>query len=45
MSSMANCEEPRSHKNFELVLKKLHLIREIVARREVIVCKVHTMKI
>ena len=40
--AIANTNEPRSHQKFKHVLRKFHLIREIVDRGDVIVCKVHT---
>ena len=40
--AIAQAKEPRSHHKSKHVERKFHLIREIVARKDVKVCKVHT---
>ena len=40
--AIAQSKEPRAHKNNKHVLRKFHIIREIVGRNDVKVCKVHT---
>jgi hypothetical protein len=39
---VAQSKEPRAHKRAKHVLRRYHLIREIIGRGDVKVCKVHT---
>jgi hypothetical protein len=39
---IVQAKEPRAHKRAKHVLRRYHLIREIVSRGDVMVCKVHT---
>jgi hypothetical protein len=41
-SAIAQVKEPRAHKRVKHVLRRYHLIREIISRGDVKVCKVHT---
>jgi hypothetical protein len=40
--AIAQAKEPRTHKRAKHVLRRYHLIREIIGRDDVKVCKVHT---
>jgi hypothetical protein len=40
--AITQAKEPRSHKKAKYVLRRYHLIREIISRGDVKVCKVHT---
>ena len=40
--AIAQAKEPRSHKKSKHILRRYHLIREIVNRGDVKICKVHT---
>ncbi len=40
--AIAQAKEPRSHQKSKHILRRYHLIREIVSRGDVNVCKVHT---
>ena len=40
--AIAQAKEPRSHQRSKHVLRRYHLIREIIERGDVKVCKVHT---
>jgi hypothetical protein len=40
--AIAQAKEPRAHKRAKHVLRHYHLIREIIGRCDVKVCKVHT---
>jgi hypothetical protein len=40
--AIAQVKEPRAHKRTKHVLWRYHLIREIIGRGDVKVCKVHT---
>lgn len=40
--AIAQAKEPRSHNKSKHVMRKYHLIREIVDRKDVRICKVHT---
>ena len=40
--AIAQAKEPRSHQKSKHILKRFHLIREIVERRDVKICKVPT---
>jgi hypothetical protein len=40
--TIAKAKEPRSHQNSKHVLRRYHLIREIIDRGDVKICKVHT---
>jgi hypothetical protein len=40
--AIAQAKEPRSHQKSKHILRRYHLIREIVYRGDVKVCKVHT---
>jgi hypothetical protein len=40
--AIAQAKEPRAHKRAKHVLRRYHLIREIIARGDVKVCMVHT---
>jgi hypothetical protein len=40
--AIAQAKEPRAHKRAKHVLQRYHLIREIIGRGDVKVCKVHT---
>lgn len=39
---IAQAKEPRSHKKSKHILRRYHIIREIVERGDVKICKVHT---
>ena len=40
--AIAQSKEPRSHYKSKHVMRKYHLIREIINRKDVMICKVHT---
>ncbi|KAK8506671.1 hypothetical protein V6N12_038490 [Hibiscus sabdariffa] len=40
--AIAQAKEPRSHKRSKHILRRFHLIREIINRGDVEICKVHT---
>ena len=40
--AIAQAKEPRSHQKSKHILRRYHLIREIVNRGDVKICKVHT---
>ncbi|KAK8665988.1 hypothetical protein V6N13_006141 [Hibiscus sabdariffa] len=40
--SIAQAKEPRSHQRSKHILRRFHLIREIIDRGDVEICKVHT---
>jgi hypothetical protein len=40
--AIAQANEPRAHKRVKHVLRHYHLIREIIGRGDIKVCKVHT---
>ena len=40
--AIAQAKEPRNHQKNKHVLRKFHLIREIVKRGDIKICKVHT---
>lgn len=40
--AIAQAKEPRSHQKTKHILRKYHIIREIVQRGDVNLCKVHT---
>ena len=40
--AIAQAREPRSHQKSRHILKRFHLIREIVERKDVLISKVHT---
>ncbi|KAK8547473.1 hypothetical protein V6N12_031610 [Hibiscus sabdariffa] len=40
--TIAQAKEPRSHKRSKHILRRFHLLREIVDRGDVEICKVHT---
>jgi len=40
--AIAQAKEPRSHKKSKHILRHYHLIREIINRGDVKICKVHT---
>jgi hypothetical protein len=40
--ALAQAKEPRNHQKNKHVLRKFHLIREIVRRGDIKICKVHT---
>jgi hypothetical protein len=40
--AIAQAKEPRNHQKNKHVLRKFHLIREIVRRGDIMICKVHT---
>jgi hypothetical protein len=40
--AIAQAKEPRSHQKTKHILRKYHIIREIVDRGDVNLCKVHT---
>ena len=42
MGAIAQAKEPRSHQKSKHILKRYHLIREIVDKGDVKICKVHT---
>jgi len=42
MGTIAQAKEPRSHQKSEHILRRYHLIREIIDRGDVKICKVHT---
>ena len=42
MGAIAQAKEPRSHQKSKHILRRYHLIREIVDRGDVKICKVHT---
>ncbi len=39
--AIAQAKEPRSHQNSKYILRRYHLIREIVGRGDVKICKIH----
>jgi hypothetical protein len=39
---IAQAKEPRNHQKNKHVLRKFHLIRDIVRRGDIMICKVHT---
>ncbi|KAL4271687.1 hypothetical protein GQ457_13G016940 [Hibiscus cannabinus] len=40
--AIAQAKEPRSHQRSKHILRRFHLIREIIDQRDVEICKVHT---
>lgn len=40
--AIAQAKEPRSHQRSKHILRRFHLIREIIDRGDVKICKVHT---
>ena len=40
--AIAQTKEPRSHQKSKQILRRYHIIREIVERGDVKICKVHT---
>ena len=40
--AIAQAKEPRSHQKSKHILRRYHLIREIVGRGDVKICKIHT---
>ena len=40
--AIAQAKEPRAHQKSKHILRRFHLIREIVERGDVKICKVHT---
>ena len=40
--AIAQAKEPRSHQRSKHILRRFHLIREIIERRDVEICRVHT---
>ncbi|WVZ97678.1 hypothetical protein U9M48_043192 [Paspalum notatum var. saurae] len=42
MGAIAQAKEPRSHQKSKHILRRYHLIREIIDRGDVKICKVHT---
>ncbi|KAK8560132.1 hypothetical protein V6N12_012935 [Hibiscus sabdariffa] len=40
--AIAQAKEPRSHQRSKHILRRFHLIREIIDRGDVEICKVHT---
>ncbi|KAK8564633.1 hypothetical protein V6N12_058216 [Hibiscus sabdariffa] len=40
--AIALAKEPRSHQRSKHILRRFHLIREIIDRGDVEICKVHT---
>ena len=40
--AIAQAKEPRSHHRSKLILRRFHLIREIIERGDVKICRVHT---
>ena len=40
--AIAQAKEPRSHQRSKHILKRYHLIREIIDRRDIKICKVDT---
>ena len=40
--AIAQAKEPRSHQKSKHILRRYHIIREIVERGDVKICKVHT---
>ena len=42
ISAIAQDKEPRSHHKSKHILRRYHLIREIIDRDDVKICKVHT---
>lgn len=40
--AIAQAKEPRSHQKFKHILRRYYLIREIVGRGDVKICKIHT---
>ena len=40
--AIAQAKEPRSHQKSKHILRRYHLIREIIDRGDVKICKVHT---
>ena len=40
--SIAQAKEPRSHQRSKHILRRFHLIREIIERGDVKICRVHT---
>ena len=39
--AIAQAKEPRSHQRSKHILKRFHLIREIIERRDAKICRVH----
>ena len=42
IGAIAKAKEPRSHHKSKHILRRYHLIREIIDRGDVKICKVHT---
>ena len=40
--AIAQAKEPRSHQRSKHILKRFHLIREIIERGDIKICRVHT---
>ena len=40
--AIAQAKEPRTHKRSKHILRRFHLIREIIEREDVKICRVHT---
>ena len=40
--AISQAKEPRSHQRSKHILRLFHLIREIIERRDVKICRVHT---
>ena len=40
--AIAQAQEPRSHQRSKHILMRFHVIREIIERRDVKICRVHT---
>ena len=40
--AIAQAKEPRSHQKSKHILRRFHLIRELVDRGDVKICKIHT---
>ena len=40
--AIAQAKEPRSHQRSKHILRRFHLIREIIERGDVKICRVHT---
>ena len=40
--AIAQAKEPRSHQRSKHILRRFHLIREIIEKRDVKICRVHT---
>ena len=43
--AIAQAKEPRSHQQSKHILRRFHLIREIIERGDVKICRVHTYDI